>query len=126
MKIRDYLVIFLGASVLMGCPCTCRNQIVTITLLNETSDSLCLNIGHFYPTTLDTVPPYGKYFRDQVYTDDIDYHDYRAFVATLGTIKKYGMDSVLKHGLYDTIIHLSRNELEVRQYAIKIRNIKTK
>ena len=123
MKKKHLLLLLISLSMLIGCTATCQNQIKTISFINNTNDTLCISIGFYIPTSLDTILPFSKYVEPEIYTDHLDYKDIKVYIATLETIDRHGMEIVLKNQLYDTIMYYCRSELESMNYVVRFSKI---
>ena len=120
---KQILKIYIILSMFIGCTGTCANHEVVVTLFNESSDSIQICIGFSEPTETyymgDTVPPFSKYLQRDIYSDDLEYEDLKAYIVTFRSIKKYTLDSIIKNHIYDTVYTYSYSELEARDYIIR-------
>ena len=128
MSIYRLFIPVVFIAMLGGCSETCANRVVSVSLVNETDDTIYMEMLNYSwapykyneEYQLEEVLPNAQAFRTDVRTDDIDMAGWHVWIAKKSSIDQYGMDSVINAQLYDTVLHYNLDHLEANDFIIKI------
>lgn len=130
MNFYKHLIPVVFVTMLGGCAETCANRVVSVTFVNETDDTLfmemytskCAPWKYSKEYQLEEVLPYSKAIREAG-TEQIDLTGWHVWIARKSTVDNNGMDSVINAQLYDTILNYSLDQLMENDYVIKVHTV---